>query len=245
MESKKLKSIFSISDIIWREYDTKENKMTIKEQKRKNVYDLHDLDTYNKNGKIIHSAELWEYESAFRNYFIKTNINSIDKYLDWHFNRTKDQKAYLRFIKAFILVNSTIDEGIRALVGDWLDNIKKTNSKITKNNFEPSKFEDIFIVPDWEKYIKPLNLVKPMLISNNEFVGKPKGHKGVICSWFITLQEQSIVKKSISRQTLAKVLNNEFKNFNLSNDGKTFDNISKQYEDYFKKELCALCKLVL
>lgn len=84
---------------------------------------------------------------------------------------------------------------------------------------------------------------EPALLNSAwEFVGKPKLHKGVICAWFKSLQYQGIIKLTINRSQLATVLNNQFANFNLGKDGKTFDNSSKAFENNFKQQIKNILK---
>jgi hypothetical protein len=107
----------------------------------------------------------------------------------------------------------------------------------------PEKFSDIFASTDWNKYIEALKNSEPKLISEeNEFIGKPKLHKGVICSYVKELQTKNIIKFTVNRKQLSHVFNNEIKNLNLGSDGKTFDNISNAYEDNFKEQLMKLIK---
>jgi len=102
-------------------------------------------------------------------------------------------------------------------------------------------FSDIFSVTDWGKYISALKNTDPPLINDlNEFIGKPRLHKGVICSWIKHLQYKSIIRQSINRAQLSLVLNNEIKKLNLGKDGKTFDNESTEYTTVFEKQLLSL-----
>jgi hypothetical protein len=107
----------------------------------------------------------------------------------------------------------------------------------------PEKFSDIFASTDWNKYIEALQNTEPKLISEEkEFIGKPRPHKGVICSYVKDLQTQNIIKYTVNRKQLSHVFNNEIKNLNLGSDGKTFDNISNAYRDNFKEQLVNLIK---
>lgn len=104
-------------------------------------------------------------------------------------------------------------------------------------------FEDIFTTPDWEKYIMALNKTEPPILDDKfVFIGRPKLHKGVVCSWIKHLQDKGLIKPNINRSQLASVLNKELKDFNLGKDGKTFDNVSNEYEKNFKNQLSDLVK---
>ena len=79
---------------------------------------------------------------------------------------------------------------------------------------------------------------KPALLNSNwQFIGNPKKHKGVICSWIRDLQLQSVIKLNISRSELAQVLNNELQDLNLGKDGKTLHNLSAVYKKEFKGQI--------
>lgn len=126
---------------------------------------------------------------------------------------------------------------------------KKSFDKIgqTETNKTLNGFKDIFYNDGWEKYIDAMVKVSPPLLDNNwKFIGKPRGDKGVVCSWIKTLQDKGIVKQYINRSQLATVLNTEIKSFNVGSDGKTFNNISKKYDQYENelKKLTGLLPLV-
>lgn len=116
-----------------------------------------------------------------------------------------------------------------------------TNSiiKVSESSSEiyPKCFKEIFTSPGWEKYINVFEKTQPALLSKDwEFIGNRRKHIGVICSWIKELQGTGIISQTISRSKLATVLNTELKQFNMGTDGKTFDNISKAY-DNFKPQL--------
>lgn len=102
----------------------------------------------------------------------------------------------------------------------------------------PQTFEDIFTEPDFHKYIAVFEKTKPALLNSNwHFIGKPRKHKGVICSWVREMQFLSIIKANINRSQLANVLNNEIKYFNLGKDGKSINNTSLEYKNEFKNQI--------
>lgn len=109
----------------------------------------------------------------------------------------------------------------------------------SKKNSDPLKnFDDIFVIENWHKYIAALEYSDPPLLNNKwEFIGKPRGHKGVICSWITTLKYKGIVNQRLNRSQLAEALNNEIKFLNLGKDGKTLDNVSGLYEEEFQNQL--------
>jgi len=106
-------------------------------------------------------------------------------------------------------------------------------------------FKDIFTVLDWKKYIDALHEVdNPVIDSTYKFIGNPKKHKGVICSWIKELQSKGKIDKKYGRQQLAEVLNNEIQGLNLGKDGKTFDNVSIAYDTEYKGKLIRATNLL-
>ena len=122
-------------------------------------------------------------------------------------------------------------------------NKQRTEQKPKPAKIDYQSFNDIFVVTDWKKYAVALQKTTPPLINGSwEFIGKPKKHKGVICAWFKHLQYKGTIKQIVSRSQLAAVLNNEIKNFSLGKDGKTFDNISNEFDKNFKDQLLDIAK---
>lgn len=114
--------------------------------------------------------------------------------------------------------------------------IKQSTTKIN-----PATFKDIFSNEGWEKYISAMEQTEPALINaKREFIGKPKLHKGVVCSWIKYLQSKGVIKLNVNRSQLAFVLNNEFSHFNVGTGGKTFDNISIEFDNNYKEQLINL-----
>jgi len=130
------------------------------------------------------------------------------------------------------------------IIDEYLKQLEQTDTPTTniKNQKPtPKTFADIFVNDDWSKYIDVLCEVEPILLKKSDngkyvFVGNPKKHKGVICSWIKDLQDKNIIHFE-SRQNLSLVLNAEIKNFNLGKDGKTFDNISSDYRKNYQNTL--------
>jgi hypothetical protein len=241
MTTNKYNEIFSIDWTKRRFYDKNTQTQSIVENDDKHEYDLNNENIYNLDGTLEKEAKQWQYENAFREFFIDSNLLKIESFLNWHYKKNFSSNSFFIYVKARIHNNSTISDGLKVIVGDWLKKNEKTINFSESNLNVILSFKDIFNELDYDKYIEPLKLVKPMLIdSKNVFAGKAHGHKGVICSWFSDLQDKSIINKIISRQKLAIVLNNEIQNFNLSSDGKTFNNTSKLYDKEFKEELFRL-----
>ena len=118
---------------------------------------------------------------------------------------------------------------------------------IEKEEVAPESFDEIFTVPDWMKYIKALEIVDPPILKvlnrdNIRFTGSPKKHKGVLGAWVYDLQTMGKIKRGISRQQLAYVLNKEISDLDLGRDGKTIQNQSYLYDNNYKKELLEIIK---
>ena len=109
----------------------------------------------------------------------------------------------------------------------------------------PKKFTDIFVDPNKvDFYVNALAKTTPQLVSNTgNFVGKPRGHKGVIASWIIELQHKGLINNSINREKLACVLNNEINGLDISKDGRILSLYSKLYETSFKSQLLKITNL--
>jgi hypothetical protein len=126
-------------------------------------------------------------------------------------------------------------------------NLNLNNASLKKDKPNPLHLEDIFSESGWEKYIAAFEKTTPPLLINKfnnkwEFKGSVRKHKGVICSWIKHLQIKHIVKQNIDRQALSKVLNSNILNFDLGKDGKTFDTISKEFQDNFLSQLERITK---
>lgn len=112
-----------------------------------------------------------------------------------------------------------------------------------KSKIYPKTFNDIFTTKEWSVYIDALYKVeKPVIDKNYNYIGKVKKHKGVIASWIKHLQTKGIIDIKYSRQELSRVLNNEINGLDIGLDGKTIDNLSKEYEDNYREKLIKLTK---
>lgn len=118
----------------------------------------------------------------------------------------------------------------------------KGNSLLKRSVVAFNCFEDIFLQKDWRKYVDAFKKTTPPLLNDRlEFIGNRKKHIGVICGWFYYLKNQGIINANCSRSTLAAILNNEIKDFNMGRDGKTFDNPSMEYNK-FEPQLISITK---
>jgi hypothetical protein len=108
---------------------------------------------------------------------------------------------------------------------------------------QEKEIQDIFSVEDYKKYFDALSAtVPPILTEDWVFIGKKK-HKGVVASWFKHLQNLGIIKQKINRETLAALLNEAIKEFNLGTSGRTISDYSVTFEREFKDQLEKLCPL--
>jgi hypothetical protein len=122
------------------------------------------------------------------------------------------------------------------------NDLKRTNDFMDKNDY--SRFDNIFVAKDWHQYINVFTKTSPPLLNKEwQFIGKLKKHKGVLCSWIKHLQNKGIIKMTVNRAQLSKVLNNEIKFLNLGVDGKTIDNYSNVYVNKFEQQLIELTKI--
>lgn len=194
----------------------------------------------------------------------KLELFQIEDFLEYQFSLAYITNTMSKFNWLTALKKNTIhyvpkdeDQEIKLqMIDKWhMDKTKKLFNQNkqdaaapTKSDLEQKKkvatiknFADIFDSEDWAKYVSVLEkTVPPLINSKQEFVGNPSLHKGVVCSWFKHLQNKGIVKLSANRSQLATVLNNELKNFNVGREGKTFDNVSSQFEKIFKPQLLTL-----
>ena len=187
--------------------------------------------TIDHNNYTFTSSEVVQH---FKRDFIKLLIWIIYK------NKIKD---YLHILTVGNILNQKFDLTKKTKIGNEQFQPDKVLNTPPPNLVTAQTFSDIFSNQDWQKYILVLKKTEPPLINSNfEFIGNPKRHKGVICSWIKHLQYKGIIKQTINRSKLADVLNNELKNFNMGKDGKSFDNTSETYKKEFEFQLLALIK---
>lgn len=159
---------------------------------------------------------------------------------------------YSQFENGYCLAVSNHKTRLKQLITDLLNiqvplTISHSQFNISGEYFESNtskidekKFKAIFTVDNWEKYVNVLfQTKKPLLNKEWEFIGKSKGDKGIICSWFKYLQSKNVIRQ-IKRVEFSQVLNNEIKELKLGRDGRTFDVVSNQFEERYKKELMSL-----
>ncbi|WP_175635985.1 hypothetical protein [Pedobacter ghigonis] len=114
------------------------------------------------------------------------------------------------------------------------------NKKASKQA-QKQGIKDIFIEEDYTKYFNALTLTKPPLLTEDwVYIGKTK-HKGIVASWFKHLQHLGIIKQRINRETLAQILNDTIKEFNLGVSGRTISEYSPTFEREFKDQLEKVC----
>jgi hypothetical protein len=116
------------------------------------------------------------------------------------------------------------------------ESLELKKSTLNKLKESPKTFKEIFKVEDWQKYIDALVSVQ-LLDSNYNFDGNANLHKGVIASWFYSLQNDfKVIKKGISRAVLMKVVNNELPNLDIKSD-KLFERFSVSYQKKYRERL--------
>jgi len=99
-----------------------------------------------------------------------------------------------------------------------------TNLNNRKPQTSPTTFEEIFIVPDWKRYIDALMQTDPPLLNGNmEFIGKKQGGTGEVGRWIAYLKFRSIINPNISRQHLGIVFSSNIKNLYFGEDARTIN----------------------
>ncbi len=114
---------------------------------------------------------------------------------------------------------------------------------IEQNKTVPRTFKEAFTVQDWRKYIDILATVEnPIIDKEWNFIGSARKHKGVLCNWITELRDKNIIQKQLTRKTLAKLVNSEIIGIELGEDGKSFDNDSKEYRKNYKEILTKILR---
>jgi len=183
-----------------------------------------------ENFKDEDLAEIFKYKRKYFEYRIETHKTFLS--LQFFFDELDE------------IANSIFDYFKKKEKGN--DEAELVKSTLSNNNSKKagttiSCFQDIFIDSDWKKYIEALSKTEPPIIDGKfKFIGKPRPHKGVVCSWIKHLQTKGKITLNVNRSQLASVLNEELKDFNLGKDGKTFDNVSNEFDNKFKDQLIKL-----
>ena len=118
--------------------------------------------------------------------------------------------------------------------------IEKTlaNKKNIIKEAPPNNFIEIFNTDNFTKYIDVLIECEPQLLKKeNErytFVGNKKTQVSCVAYWFKELKNKGIIKQTVNRNDIARVLNNEIKNYSIC--GSSIDNKSEIYKRIFEKQ---------
>ncbi len=119
---------------------------------------------------------------------------------------------------------------------EYPESLEPKKSIASNQKDSPKTFKELFKIDDWKKYINALVHVK-LLDSNYNFIGNPNKHKGVIASWFYSLQnEHNVINKGISRAVLMEVVNKELPNLHIGGD-KSFEQFSVSYQKKYRNQL--------
>lgn len=101
------------------------------------------------------------------------------------------------------------------------------------------KFSDIFNDKKWAIHVDALTQCKPQLLKKEKgkykFVGNEKTEMGCVASYFKHLNVIGVLKPSLNRNDIARVLNAEIENYKIG--GTSIENISKKYKSIFKHQL--------
>jgi len=171
-----------------------------------------------------------DFQLAVYYFFIIPNKNNglvSERFLHDLHDAAMFKEAYLySFISEINQIIGFIDEST--------ENTIKNNEDVL--NYD--SFSSIFAADGWQKYVDQLMTTEPPLLDKEyKFIGKTKGHTGVIANWFSLLQTKGIIKSKITRQQLAKVLNNEFSDFKMGIEGRIFNEESKLFREVFAQQL--------
>ena len=190
---------------------------------------------FNKSKAFI-STKILECKNAIEKEVLINNFIEVLNYLIAEIDNYSEANKY--------------DDNKRVLLGLLKYLNKRYNSKnpnkgiYNTKSVEIKELKEAFINKDWEKYLLPFQSTTPPILSTSwEFIGSKNKHKGVLCSWIKELQQKGVINSHINRSTLSRLLNQEIKNLNLGKDGKTFDNVSKEYVHNFKNQLPTITKL--
>jgi hypothetical protein len=123
---------------------------------------------------------------------------------------------------------------VNVVLTTFNQDVKKIIRNRDTKNLTIVGFKGLFIE---ESMIDPCvrmlqDLIPPVVDENGVFVGKIKG---VIATWYSFLNQKDVLHKEFTKPQVRQVLNNEFRNLNLSKD---FSEDRKQYqnEDEWKQD---------
>lgn len=133
MKHIKQESLFSIDFTKRKFYDENTQTQSIVENQDKHEFDLNNENLYNIDGVLIIEAKQDDYYRAFLN-LIETNRFDIENILDYHYSKTNDVKSFINFIKLDLIDNSTIINGIRLIINEWLNKDKNSIVVYSINN---------------------------------------------------------------------------------------------------------------
>lgn len=178
--------------------------------------------------------DIWQGLLDRRGKLDNLDLNSNPAYDDDYTLGARIWDGYLKLMDELLKLETKANE-LKILANKKRE---KTSPKFYKN------FNEIFVSKDWPKYVNALAKTYPPLIDqNNKYIGKERGDKGAVASWFWELKDLHIIIGSISRPNLAYIINNEIEGFNIYKDGRTFSNLSDDYIEIYQKQLKKLVGL--
>ena len=91
---------------------------------------------------------------------------------------------------------------------------------------------------NWQRFFDCFTLTEPALLKKTEgaykFVGKPRGHIGIIGTLMQVLKVKGILKQNLDRDTIAKILSANIENYKIA--GSSVTNTSDTYKDKFEDQ---------
>lgn len=124
---------------------------------------------------------------------------------------------------------------------EYLNYLKAENAgqvvlgKVTETS-EVLQLKDLFTeqAGDWAQYFDVFTQTKPAILEQfndaYKFIGKKRGHTGVIAAFIKELKAKGIVKQNLDRVTIADILQREIGNFEIN--GSTLNTESDKYKEY-------------
>jgi hypothetical protein len=103
------------------------------------------------------------------------------------------------------------------------------------------ELKDLFseLVTNWNQYFDVFTKTEPPILKKTStgyrFIGKKRGHSGIIGTFIKKLKDGNIVKPNIHRDTIAKILVNGIEDYRIS--GASIKEPSALYIDKFAKQL--------
>ena len=163
----------------------------------------------------------------------------------WNKRKVIHQGHTLRFIDQQIEYLNSFDQPIKKEFEDKIEPFISHLLKARENQntideqalTNPQRLSDMFVEPDFKKYITPLTTCgNPLLKVVNDtyvFIGNSKTERGVIGAWFKALKARGKIHSSINRNVMAQILSREIKKYSIS--AASIDNTSAKFHSTYER----------